>query len=90
MKLCCLKPLKLSLSSILTKVKIEVTPLLEDRLYAQAMEVLAGLKESVDNFFDQVLVNAEDEAVRLNRYALLKQLRSLFLHVADISLLQKS
>ena len=81
---------EVELSSILTKVKTEVTPLLEDRLYAQAMEVLAGLKESVDNFFDQVLVNAEDEAVRLNRYALLKQLRSLFLHVADISLLQKS
>ena len=54
------------------------------------MENLAGLKEPVDNFFDQVLVNAEDEAVRLNRYALLKQLRSLFLHIADISLLQKS
>ena len=81
---------EVELSSILTKVKTEVTPLLEDRLYAQAMEVLAGLKESVDNFFDQVLVNAEDEAVRLNRYALLKQLRNLFLHVADISLLQKS
>ena len=81
---------EVELSSILTKVKTEVTPLLEDRLYAQAMEVLAGLKESVDNFFDKVLVNAEDEAVRLNRYALLKQLRSLFLHVADISLLQKS
>ena len=81
---------EVELSSVLTKVKTEVTPLLEDRLYAQAMEVLAGLKESVDNFFDQVLVNAEDEKVRLNRYALLKQLRSLFLHVADISLLQKS
>lgn len=81
---------EVELSTALTKVKAEVTPLLKERLYAQAMEVLAGLKESVDSFFDQVLVNADDEAIRLNRYALLKQLRSLFLHVADISLLQKS
>lgn len=81
---------EVELSTALIKIKGEVSPLLEDRHYAQAMETLAGLKEPVDHFFDQVLVNAEDEKIRLNRYALLKQLRSLFLHVADISLLQKS
>ena len=68
----------------------EIAPALAEGQYAVAMESLASLKEPVDRFFDEVLVNAEDEAVRLNRYALLKQLRSLFLHVADISLLQKS
>ena len=78
------------LAKALLKTRNETAPLLENRLYAQAMEVLAGLKEPVDHFFDQVLVNAENDSVRLNRYALLKQLRSLFLHVADISLLQKS
>ena len=79
-----------ALSDALMTKQEEVTPILEKRLYSEAMESLAPLKISVDSFFDQVLVNAEDEQVRLNRYALLKQLRSLFLHVADISLLQKS
>jgi glycyl-tRNA synthetase beta chain len=41
----------------------------------------------VDAFFEEVLVNADDAAVRANRYALLAQLRDLFLGVADISLL---
>ena len=41
----------------------------------------------MDAFFDSVLVNADDAAVRANRYALLAQLRGLFLGVADISLL---
>lgn len=79
-----------ALSAALTAKQDEVAPVLEKRLYSEAMASLAPLKDSVDSFFDQVLVNAEDEQVRLNRYALLKQLRSLFLHVADISLLQKS
>ena len=78
------------LANALADKKKEVQPALEQRQYSQAMESLAPLKDVVDNFFDKVLVNAEDEATRLNRYALLKQLRSLFLHVADISLLQKS
>ncbi len=66
----------------------ETTPLIEQGLYAKVMEALATLKEPVDTFFDKVLVNDDNEAVKLNRYALLKQLRELFLHVADISLLQ--
>ncbi|KEQ16601.1 glycine--tRNA ligase subunit beta [Endozoicomonas numazuensis] len=76
-----------SLASALADSKEKVAPILEQRQYSVAMESLAPLKDSVDRFFDEVLVNAEDEQVRLNRYALLKQLRSLFLHVADISLL---
>ncbi|MDE1463764.1 glycine--tRNA ligase subunit beta [Spartinivicinus poritis] len=68
----------------------EVTPLFEHRQYTLALELLAQLKENVDTFFDQVLVNVDDAAVRQNRYALLQQLRDLFLKVADISLLQTS
>ncbi|WP_062267140.1 glycine--tRNA ligase subunit beta [Endozoicomonas arenosclerae] len=75
------------LAAALADSKEKVAPILEQRQYAVAMENLAPLKDSVDRFFDEVLVNAEDQQVRLNRYALLKQLRSLFLHVADISLL---
>jgi len=45
------------------------------------------LQAPVDAFFDDVMVNAENSAVRANRHALLAQLRGLFLSVADISVL---
>ncbi|HLD64437.1 MAG TPA: glycine--tRNA ligase subunit beta, partial [Pseudomonas sp.] len=64
-----------------------VAPLAAARQYREALEQLASLREPVDAFFEAVLVNAEDTAVRANRYALLAQLRGLFLGVADISLL---
>jgi glycyl-tRNA synthetase beta chain len=51
---------------------------------------LASLRDSVDTFFDSVLVMSEDQGLRNNRIALLQQLRSLFLRVADISFLHKS
>ena len=41
----------------------------------------------MDNFFDEVMVMADDDAIRNNRLALLNRLRNLFLRVADISLL---
>ncbi|XKM14357.1 glycine--tRNA ligase subunit beta [Orbaceae bacterium ac157xtp] len=56
--------------------------------YQTALVELASLKEPVDQFFDSVMVMADDENVRLNRLALLTKLQSLFLKVADISLLQ--
>ena len=56
--------------------------------YTEALAHLAALREVVDQFFDQVMVNADDAAVRLNRQALLARLRDLFLRVADISVLQ--
>ena len=62
-----------------------VLPLLETRDYTVVLTALAGLREPVDKYFDDVLVMVEDEAIRNNRLALLGQLRALFLHVADIS-----
>jgi glycyl-tRNA synthetase beta chain len=56
--------------------------------YAEGLAHLAAMREVIDTFFDQVMVNADDAAVRANRQALLKQLRELFLQVADISVLQ--
>jgi glycyl-tRNA synthetase beta chain len=47
------------------------------------------MRETVDGFFDQVMVMADDDAVRNNRLALLNQTRALFLGVADISYLQE-
>jgi glycyl-tRNA synthetase beta chain len=65
-----------------------VRPLLDNGDYTEALRRLAGLRAAVDAFFDQVLVMAEDPAVRANRLALLSGLRGLFLEVADISRLQ--
>ena len=64
-----------------------VQPLAAARQYNEALAKLASLREPVDAFFEAVLVNADDAEVRANRYALLAQLRGLFLGVADISLL---
>ncbi len=69
-------------------IREEVEPLLQGRQYEGALKTLAGLREAVDAFFDQVLVMAEEPSVRANRLALLKGLGDLFLEVADISRLQ--
>jgi glycyl-tRNA synthetase beta chain len=58
---------------------------LERDQYTEALACLAALRAPVDAFFDGVLVNAEDLALRNNRLNLLKALRDLFLQVADIS-----
>ncbi|MAM08959.1 MAG: glycine--tRNA ligase subunit beta, partial [Rhizobiaceae bacterium] len=53
--------------------------------YLAAMEALAALRAPVDAFFEDVLVNAEDEAVRANRLALLAMIREATGTVADFS-----
>lgn len=65
-----------------------VQPLLAARDYTPALSKLAALRESVDQFFDQVMVNADDAALKLNRLRLLARLRGLFMSVADVSVLQ--
>ena len=57
--------------------------------YQDALSKLADLREPVDAFFDNVMVMADDEALKKNRLTLLNKLRNLFLQIADISLLQK-
>ena len=63
-------------------------PLFDRGDYSEGLQVLAALKEPVDNFFDQVMVMADDSSLRNNRLTLLSQLENLFLSVADISRLQ--
>ncbi len=53
--------------------------------YSGALHLLAGMRAEVDRFFDDVMVNAEDAALRANRLALLGQLDGLMNRVADIS-----
>lgn len=77
-----------ALSQQIDEMTNKVSPLFAARNYETALKELAGLRETVDNFFDKVMVMAEDAAIRANRLALLNHLRSLFLEVADLSHLQ--
>jgi glycyl-tRNA synthetase beta chain len=65
-----------------------VRELLKMRDYTTAMTSLAGLREGVDDFFDNVKVMDDDERLRKNRLALLQSISNLFLETADISKLQ--
>ena len=76
-----------ALLSLLEIKESEVAPLLEQADYSQTLKTLANLKEPVDTFFNEVMVMVDDNAVRTNRLQLLYRLRSLFLQVADVSLL---
>jgi glycyl-tRNA synthetase beta chain len=55
------------------------------RQYARGLEMLSTLRPQIDTFFDKVLVNDPDPALRNNRVALLAEVRTLFCHVADMS-----
>ncbi len=68
----------------------EVDSALPSQDYTRILTALATLRNVIDNFFDNVMVMADDEAVKNNRLALLSLLRQLFLTTADISILAKS
>jgi glycyl-tRNA synthetase beta chain len=76
------------LAAELDKMNREVVPLLDAGDYTPALTQLAALRDSVDAFFDQVMVMVDDDRVRANRLAMLKNLGDLFLRVADLSRLQ--
>ncbi len=78
-----------ALHAALNSNEIEwVRGLLEQGAYESALRKLAALRGPVDQFFDGVMVMAEDPKVRANRLALLVQLQTLFLHTADLAQLQ--
>ncbi len=52
--------------------------------YNQAMKILVSARSIIDNFFDNVMVNAEDETVKNNRYNLLYFVKSVFMKIADL------
>ena len=79
---------EIKLATYVSALNSKLQPYFEQGRYQEALIELAQLREAVDNFFEQVMVNAEDQAIRVNRLTLLAKLRELFLQVADISLLQ--
>lgn len=79
---------EIRLATNLVVLRDKLQPFFAAGRYQEALEELANLREPVDEFFDKVMVNAEDKDLRINRLTLLAKLRELFLQVADISLLQ--
>ncbi len=82
------EPAELKLATHLVVLRDKLEPFFAEGRYQEALVELAALRETVDAFFDGVMVMAEDEAVRVNRLTLLSKLRELFLQVADLSVLQ--
>lgn len=83
-----IEPAEQALYSNIRHAQTVVTPLLEQADYTQILQTLASLDEPLTQFFAELMVNSEDAALKNNRLALLKQVRALFLMVADISELQ--
>lgn len=81
-------PAERELARVVATMAREVQPLLTAGEYPEALTRLAGLRESVDRFFEEVMVMVDDERVRRNRLALLAEVNGLFLRAADISRLQ--
>ncbi|MFC0309330.1 glycine--tRNA ligase subunit beta [Gallibacterium trehalosifermentans] len=84
----CVEPAEKALAETVIALENEVKPLIAQGDYTQVLDKLASLRQPVDNFFENVMVNADDPALRQNRLAILHTLQQLFLQVADISLLQ--
>ena len=84
----CVEPAEKALAESVLALRTEVQPLIAQGDYTAVLDKLANLRAPVDSFFDNVMVNAEDPALRQNRLAILNTLQSLFLQVADISVLQ--
>ena len=78
-----------SLHAALAESQAALNAAIADNDYSLALSNLAKLRDPVDAFFDNVLVNAEDANVRLNRLALLQELRGQFLKVADLAVLAR-
>ncbi|QXB89855.1 glycine--tRNA ligase subunit beta [Providencia rettgeri] len=81
-------PEEVKLATHVVVLQEKLAPMFAQRNYQEALAELASLRDVVDEFFENVMVMDEDQAVRVNRLTLLSQLRELFLKVADISLLQ--
>ena len=84
----CVEPAEKALAEAVIALRTEVQPLIAQGDYTAVLDKLANLRAPVDSFFDNVMVNAEEPALRQNRLAILNTLQDLFLQVADISVLQ--
>ena len=75
----------IELNKVLNHVESKVAEAIEKEEFSAAMSLMATLRVPVDSFFEHVLVNDEDEAVRANRLALLTRITNATGTVADLS-----
>ncbi|HEX5306334.1 MAG TPA: DALR anticodon-binding domain-containing protein, partial [Dyella sp.] len=80
-------PAEHALADALAAAERDNAPAWAEHDYGRVLDRLARLQAPVNTFFDDVLVNADDAAVRANRLALLAKLKDQFSAVADIALL---
>jgi len=79
------EPAEIALNNALLSVKPEADKQFETGDYTNSLKALAALKAPVDDFFDNVMVNAEDAALKANRLGLLATLHQTMNRVADLS-----
>jgi glycyl-tRNA synthetase beta chain len=79
------EPAEIALNNALLSVKPEADKQFETGDYTNSLKALAALKAPVDDFFDNVMVNAEDAALKANRQGLLATLHQTMNRVADLS-----
>ena len=79
------EPAELALHQALSRIAPTADAAFSAGDYTASLQALAALRAPVDAFFDNVMVNAEDEKLRANRLALLSQLHQAMNRVADIS-----
>ena len=79
------EPQEKTLHAAIQKVSKDTAAAINVENFAGAMRALAELRAPVDAFFDKVIVNADDAALRANRLALLSEIRAATLNVADFS-----
>lgn len=78
------KELLKAIETVGTKVDVN----LEEGLYEQALEDLAGLRAPIDSFFESTMIMDEDLTLRENRMRLLNRFTEVFVNIADFSLIQ--
>ena len=76
---------EMALNDALAQIKPRADAAFEAGDYAASLQALAALKAPVDAFFDGVMVNSDDPALRNNRLALLNELHQTMNRVADLS-----
>ncbi len=79
------EPAELALHQVLSQIAPKAEAAFAKGDYTASLQALAALRVPVDAFFDSVMVNAEDLALRANRLALLAQLHQAMNRVADLS-----
>jgi glycyl-tRNA synthetase beta chain len=79
------EPAEIALYAAMQEITPKAKTQFEAGDYTASLQTLAALRAPVDAFFDDVMVNAEDMAVRLNRQGLLKILHVAMNQVADLS-----